>query len=236
MSDPIAILLFARPVAEDAAQKRLTSHARSNQRVLKCLNKHVEQVAAATGLPVLRSTDLIAHRGTFGDQLATALQAAFDHGFERVLVVGNDCPALTTAHLLGAADALRATPVVLGPDRRGGLYLLGLSRDAFDKTLLTQLPWQTPALSRITRRAFANWPTTWLARLGDVNHLADLRTYRAADPTARAFVVSLLALVAQRGADGFSVITRPVKAVDWLGGGSLRAPPAHLSPDSFVVA
>lgn len=226
MSDSIAILLFARPVAEDAAQKRLASQARSNQRVLKRLNEHVEQVAAATGLPVLYSTALISHRGTFGDQLSAALQTAFDHGFERVLVVGNDCPALTTAHLLGAADALRATPVVLGPDRRGGLYLLGLSRDAFDKNLIAQLPWQTPALSRATHRAFANWPITGLARLGDVNQLADLQTYQATDPTAHAFVVSLLALIAQRGSDGFSSVTRPVKAAGWLGGGSLRAPPA----------
>lgn len=164
------------------------------------------------------------------------MQAVFDLGYGRVLVVGNDCPGLTPALLLRAADALRDAPVVLGPDRRGGLYLLGISRAAFDRNQLAQLPWQRPALCRATRRAFANCTVTELPRLGDVNHLADLQTCCPADAGVGVFVGALLALLAQPVKPGFFPVRQWLTAVPGLGNNALRGPPvARLHALSAVV-
>ena len=225
LSDATALLIFARPVAADATCKRLATHTWANRHVLARLNRHVTSVAMATGLPVLRSTDLIGHQEMFGDQLSLALQAAFSQGFARVLVVGNDCPALTTAGLLAAANALRSTPVVLGPDRRGGLYLLGLARRAFDPVRLAGLPWQQPALCRATSQAFSDYGITWLTRLGDVNRAVDLQTYQTADLTVGALVAALLALIGQLKVPTFGIDFQVLMLVNRPGSGSLRAPP-----------
>lgn len=235
MSDAVAILVFARPVSDDAARKRLTNQAGLNRRVLSCLTEHTTQRATATGLPVLRSTDLIMHRGSFGSQLVAALQAAFNRGFTRVVVVGNDCPGLTPTILLDAANALSSTPVVLGPDRRGGLYLLGLTRAAFDQNRLAQLPWQTPRLGRATCQAFCGCSLTVLTQLGDVNQLTDLQTYQLVGTAVKAFVAALLALMAAQSGLGISLVSQRLKSIHQPDNGTLRGPPtAHLH-NSFAV-
>ena len=226
LPSPTAILIFAQPAVSDAGGKRVGGQLSGNRRVLDQLNQRVRQTAEDTKLPVLHSAELIAHTGTFGEQLTGALQAAFALGFGRLLVIGNDCPALSAYELIRAADRLQSTPVVLGPDRRGGLYLLGLSRDAFDSASLTSLPWQTAQLSRSVIRLYSAGPVAVLPRLGDVNNRADLRHYHAASPTIASFIARLLTLTANEQTGTFG--SRPACPVNKYVGGidSLRAPPA----------
>ena len=235
MSDAIALLIFARPVADEATRKRLTRQVGQNRRALHRLTEHVTQTTTATGLPVLRSADLITHRGSFGHQLSSALQAVFDQGFADVIVIGNDCPGLTVNTLCDAANALRSAPVVLGPDRRGGLYLLGLSQAAFAQNRLAGLPWQTPALHRATRLAFDDGPVTMLARLGDINQLIDLQTYQSDKLTITALIAALLTLAAERSTPGSGLVIALITPVDWPSSGSLRGPPARLCQPFAVV-
>lgn len=139
-------------------------------------------------LPVMQSTELITHTGTFGDQLDRACQATFALGFDRILIIGNDCPALTSDHLIQAANQLATALVVLGPDRRGGLYLPGLSRDALGRHSLTGLPWQTCQLAQAVRCLYAAQSTLSLSRLGDLNGRVDLQQYGVSTPTVALFV------------------------------------------------
>ncbi|MCY7357969.1 MAG: DUF2064 domain-containing protein [Rudanella sp.] len=155
MSVTTAILVFARPIAQDAARKQLSVHADTNRHALHLLNERVRQTAQQTGFPVLSSTDLIPHSGSFGGQLSEAIQAVFGRGFDQLLVVGNDCPALTAADLTNAATELQAGRVVIGPDNRGGVYLLGLSRTQFEADALRELPWQTNQLHQAICAQFA---------------------------------------------------------------------------------
>lgn len=225
LSDATVILIFAQPVSADAARKRLAYQPQTNRLTIQRLNERVRQTAEATSLPVLRSADLITHTGTFGEQLTAALQATFALGFERVLVVGNDCPALTTAHLTLAAERLQSESVVLGPDQRGGLYLLGLSRNAFDPALLVALPWQTGRLWGAVRRVYANQFVSYLPQSGDVNNRADLRQYRATSSTVASFIAQLLKLgTADQAAVHHCSSTRLIGV--YVRTGSLRAPPA----------
>lgn len=221
-----AILIFAQPAVSDAGCKRFGGQPSGNRRVLDQLNQRVRQTAEDTKLPVLHSAELISHTGTFGEQLTGALQAAFTLGFEHVLVIGNDCPALSARNLIRAADQLKSTPVVLGPNRRGGVYLFGLSRDAFDSTSLTSLPWQTDQLSRSIVQLYSAGPIAMLPQLGDVNNRIDLRHYHSTSQTVASFITRLLTLGANKQIGAFG--TRPARPVNTYVGGidSLRAPPA----------
>lgn len=227
LSDTTALLIFAQSVASDAAHKRLANQPLVRQQMLTQLNRRVAQTAEATQLPVLYSANLTAHRGTFGEQLAGALRATFALGFERVVVVGNDCPALTTTHLTQAVNQLDSVPVVLGPDRRGGLYLLGLTRAVFEQLSLSSLPWQTDRLYQAVCQVCAAEPVACLPRLGDIHTRADLRQYQVATPSVALFVAHLLRL----GTGKLTVFgpARFVRLADIpVGTGLLRAPPPFL--------
>ncbi len=225
LSVTTAILVFARPVAHDATRKQLSANTDNNRRALHLLNERVRQTARQTGLPVLFSTDLISHSGSFGGQLSSAIQAVFDRGFERILVVGNDCPALTVGDLTNAATELQAGRVVLGPDNRGGAYLLGLSRTQFDADVLRELPWQTNQLHQAICAQFAAHTVLPLRALSDINQTVDIRTYRADSEATHSFICQLLRLI-----DGWvnffnQVLIHRAVQPDVYRTGPLRAPP-----------
>ena len=191
LSSATAILIFVQSVSTDAAHKRLSGQPFFNRQAIERLNERVRQTTRDTNLPVLHSSELISHTGTFGEQLTAALHAAFTLGFEQVLVIGNDCPALSASSLIQAAQQLSSASVVLGPDQRGGLYLFGLSREVFDRVSLASLPWRTSRLVRVIRRICAGRSVALLPRLGDINNRADLQQYRSASPATALFVALL---------------------------------------------
>lgn len=225
LSITTAILVFARPVAHDAARKHLSLQGEANRHTLCLLNERVRRTAGQTGLPVLLSTDLISHSGGFGDQMSAAIQAAFEQGFDQILVVGNDCPAITEADIANAATELQAGRVVLGPDNRGGVYLLGLSRSQFDADTLRELPWQTNRLLRAIRVEFAAYSVLHLRTLGDINRAADVRMYFADNDSLHTFIVQLLRLIGGCARRFNQVISCRAMQPEVYRTGPLRAPP-----------
>lgn len=230
LSVTTAILVFARPVAHDAARKHLSAHTATNRHALHLLNERVRQTAQQTGLPVLFSTNLISHSGSFGWQLSEAIQAVFEQGFDQLLVVGNDCPSLTAADLTNAATELQAGRVVVGPDNSGGVYLLGLSREQFNTDGLRELPWQTNRLHRAICAQFAAHTVLPLRALSDLNRRVDIRRYQTDSESIKSFVCQLLRLI-DGWVDFFSrVILHQAKQPNVYRTGPLRAPPFLLSP------
>ncbi|GAB3224802.1 TIGR04282 family arsenosugar biosynthesis glycosyltransferase [Hymenobacter seoulensis] len=77
--------------------------------------------------------------------LGAKMQAAFTHDFARqataVVIIGTDCPGLTTAHVAEAFAALQTHDVVLGPALDGGYYLLGMKH--LWPELFQQKAWST---------------------------------------------------------------------------------------------
>jgi rSAM/selenodomain-associated transferase 2/rSAM/selenodomain-associated transferase 1 len=66
--------------------------------------------------------------GDLGERMARAFQENFQRGKKEVVLVGADCPELTTFHGQAAFDALKNHDLVLGPTNDGGYYLIGLKR------------------------------------------------------------------------------------------------------------
>jgi glycosyltransferase A (GT-A) superfamily protein (DUF2064 family) len=146
MSHSVAILLFSRTAGEEALHKPFSNRGRAvNRRIAGHFISHAEHTARRTGLPVVHVSSAQQRGNTFGERLANAFGLVFAQGYAQVIAIGNDCPYLTPGLLREAAARLQTQPVVLGPARDGGAYLIGLSLDSFRGDDFRQLAWQTPA-------------------------------------------------------------------------------------------
>lgn len=123
-----------------------------------------------------------------GADLGARMQAAFAHTFAttfdttpardlRCLLIGSDCPALTSLTLHDAAAALDQHDAVLVPALDGGYVLLGLTRP--QPTLFDGIAWGTDSVLAATheRMRRAGLSCAELAPLPDLDTPDD---YRAA--------------------------------------------------------
>jgi len=63
-----------------------------------------------------------------GERMNAAFEQAFDKGSQRIVIIGSDCPGLTSHHLEKAFLLLEEKDCVMGPSEDGGYYLLGLRK------------------------------------------------------------------------------------------------------------
>jgi uncharacterized protein len=145
----IALLLFTRSASEEVRHKRLLPNGEFNQHY-GLANKFVqnnEEVLAASGLPYIVFSSEFQKGDSFGERLHHAFSCLFSLGYNRVIAIGNDCPELKTQHILKAATCLNNQEVVLGPDKAGGIYLLGLTQSVFKKcSSFSFIRWNTEAV------------------------------------------------------------------------------------------
>lgn len=83
---------------------------------------------------------------TFGERLSYGLGELFSAGYDRVIVVGNDCPSMDPEDLLRARQQLEAGNMILGHNVVGGAYIFGISKEAFSQEAFEALPWSSPDL------------------------------------------------------------------------------------------
>ena len=118
--------------------------------------------------------------GDLGARLTDCFETLREAGFERVVVIGADCPTLPPAFLQQAFDQiLDDRTVVLGPTRDGGFYLLAAAR--LPEGALSDLPWSTDRLlaQTIQRLEEAGSICATLPLLEDVDTPEDLSRLEA---------------------------------------------------------
>lgn len=167
-----AILLFSRTANAEAKHKSFGAGS-VGSRITDALISRTETTLENVGLPVFRSDESSQVGNGFGERLANAMARVYAEGFERVLVVGNDCPSISTSHLRAAALKMSEGKNVIGPDRRGGVWLIGLQRADFDATTFAGLPWESDDLYAALADALPQHNSA--ASLGDLNTFEDLK-------------------------------------------------------------
>jgi rSAM/selenodomain-associated transferase 1 len=197
-SNPVAIAVLAKAPLPGFAKTRLVSvlgQGGAAALQARLIERAVETaLAAGTGPATLwvtpdESHDIfqILHKragialdrqpdGDLGARMLAAIEAAQGP----VLVIGTDCPALTTEHLQDAADILRGgTDVVIFPALDGGYVLIGMRKPKPE--LFTDMSWSTAGVMAETRRRLTQLglssqePVT----LWDVDRPPDLDRLRA---------------------------------------------------------
>ncbi len=76
-----------------------------------------------------------------GDKMKHSFKSAFACGFEKVVIIGSDCPGISTELIESAFEKLERSDLVIGPAFDGGYYLLGMKE--FIPGIFDTIPWST---------------------------------------------------------------------------------------------
>lgn len=178
-SDRTAILFFShRPEREWQNKWLVREDYAKNRQVAEVFYQHASQAVAESGFPVQEVNGAQQRGDTFGARLANAAADVFADGYERVIIVGGDCPTLHEVEWEAVADRLDDGTSVLGPTpSHEGAYLIGMSQAHFDPDAFAALPWKSPALFPALARHLEEVSGTgpaMLAPRADVNGHDDL--------------------------------------------------------------
>lgn len=228
MSTSTAILIFTQEASKEATRKMLTPSKNQavNRLVFDKLNHFVERTTTAAAskvdnLHVFHSNQLIKpNNNSFGKQLSAAIQVVFERGFEKVICIGNDCPALDENRILAAVEKLQIADAVVGPDNRGGVYLFGISSQGFKAEVFENLAWQSEKMLESFMEQYSHKTVLPLETLSDIHNFQELQTYTA----SRYFIAFLIRIIEQnivkiQSFYCFFVENRSIRSL------SLRAPP-----------
>ena len=106
--------------------------------------------------------------GNLGCRMHRQLQQGFAQGFEQVVLIGSDLPDLHSADLEQAFALLEQHDLVLGPAADGGYWLIGITRQGFQRSgaaLFSGIPWSSDqVLSLSLQRAAQRGLTLALLR------------------------------------------------------------------------
>jgi len=112
-----------------------------------------------------------------GANFAARLQNCFDQlaeaGHRRVILVGTDCPELSENDIADAYHAVRAGGSALGPDDKGGVYLIAIQ--LADRHLLSDVEWCRNVDCAQLRKRLAHRRLRQLAERIDLDDTNDLR-------------------------------------------------------------
>lgn len=185
------------PIAGYAKTRLIPSlGAAGAARLHRQLTLHTLATARATGLgplslwctPDLRQRFFCAAQKKFGlelkpqtgDTLGERMSAIFaGHAAGPLILIGTDCPALQSAHLLAAASALHeGCDAVFVTTEDGGYFLIGLRKPVPE--LFVGIDWSTDRVMEQTRRRLVSLGLRWreVAMLWDVDRPEDLPRWR----------------------------------------------------------
>ncbi len=127
--------------------------------------------------------------GDLGERMGHAFRAGFAAGKRRIVLIGSDCPGLSSAHLSLAFLSLRNYDVVLGPSHDGGYYLLGLRGMA--EELFSGIDWggRQVYAQTLEKAGSAGLLVRELASLPDVDRPQDLDFWHRAEHSALSVVI-----------------------------------------------
>ena len=110
-----------------------------------------------------------------GRRMQAAFRQAFDKGFKKVVIIGSDCPEISTSLLRQAFVQLKTHEAVIGPAADGGYYLLGMSQ--FFPKLFELKEWSTASVYARTAEQLRNKEISYalLPKLNDIDTEADLK-------------------------------------------------------------
>lgn len=111
-----------------------------------------------------------------GQRMKSAMEQAFQQGAQKVVIIGSDCPEISTAILNQAFETLQTKDAVIGPANDGGYYLLGFSKF---HNLFENIAWSTATVlpQTLAKLEAAQLSYGLLPQLVDLDNLEDLKKF-----------------------------------------------------------
>lgn len=109
-----------------------------------------------------------------GDRMHLAFETLFKKNYKKILIIGSDCPSLTTEIIEHAFESLSKNDIVIGPARDGGYYLLGMKKLWPD--IFLNKKWSTALVFEDTLKSIENLKLNYkmLPVLRDVDEAVDV--------------------------------------------------------------
>jgi glycosyltransferase A (GT-A) superfamily protein (DUF2064 family) len=195
--------------------------------ITRILQQQSLREARLTNLPLFHCSGKHQHGNSFGERLANAIEDTFAKGYERLLVIGNDTPDLNAAALQKAGKSLNDNQLVLGPATDGGVYLIGLTPEAYQREAFIQLAWETTHL----QETFTDYALSFalavfqLAPLSDIDDTLDFWRFLHSLPFESKLRTVFSTLLQSYYPKASGSYPRPLQIVEYLDCRSLRAPP-----------
>ena len=117
--------------------------------------------------------------GDLGEKMKNAFEDSFKNGRNKMVLIGSDCPTLTSKIIEEAFAKLDENDVVFGPSEDGGYYLIGMS--SYKPEVLEGIDWSTERVMEQTElRAQENEiKLAKLQVLNDIDNENDWNEYLA---------------------------------------------------------
>lgn len=111
-----------------------------------------------------------------GERMSDSFRSAFENGFKKAVIIGSDCPDLTTDKIESSFGLLDDHDMVIGPSFDGGYYLLGLRK--YHPELFSGIEWSSSKVLNTTIQIAKNLDlkVRKLPELNDIDTIEDLRS------------------------------------------------------------
>jgi glycosyltransferase A (GT-A) superfamily protein (DUF2064 family) len=212
-----ALLIFAEKAHVDLARRSFPMAARPllnlpeiGAQLSSAIDVHLFTTAddaAAAGLNVHRQSG----RG-FSARFENAIETIARLGYDEVVAVGRDCPGLRPLDIEEAFAELASNKLVLGPDHRGGCYLIAFR--CSDRALLRNVRWKrnTDCAQLLQRGGAAQ--VFLLPVKHDLDSWTDLRLFAQTNESLAqlaAFVLRVLTLARSRVVQFVSIVSQRMR-------------------------
>lgn len=117
-----------------------------------------------------------------GVKMKNAFRKAFSLGFKKAVIIGTDCPDLTSELLIRSFSLLDQSDLVIGPAGDGGYYLLGMNRE--HSYLFDGIEWSTSQVFSRTLELARHHHLSFslLPMLHDIDNEADWNRFVTQNP------------------------------------------------------
>jgi len=114
---------------------------------------------------------------TIGERMSNCFREEFARGYEKVVLIGSDIPAIDASLIQTSFQHLEHHETVIGPAADGGYYLIGFHKDTFHPGCFSDIPWSTSRVYRETIDRFKKQNLSWYAGpvLQDIDDLGGLQ-------------------------------------------------------------
>jgi glycosyltransferase A (GT-A) superfamily protein (DUF2064 family) len=129
----------------------------------------------------------------FRARFENAIETVARLGYDEIVAIGRDCPGLRASDVERAFAELKTRKLVLGPDHRGGCYLIGFH--AADRGLLRDVRWKRNTDCAELRARCPAADIFLLAPRLDLDSRNDLRLFARGDDRLARLAAFLLCAV-----------------------------------------
>lgn len=175
--------MFTNNASTDATRKHFFAgdgFTKNKEVVSKLIDSTTKKIEK-TNLPYFIVSTEQQVGNTFGQRLSNAISNVFNNGYNNVIVLGNDCPQITSGHILEANSLFNDHQLIIGPTIKGGSYLIGVTKTSFHKESFETLRWETSFLFKDLKEysAFNSNHYFISSYQTDLNNSDDLKRYVA---------------------------------------------------------